>query len=744
MMDRSSLTFSLGTSSLLLSFVAILVAISLCYLSCRRSGYALPILRLEALRLLIITFVVFLLQQPEWTTEYQPDSKPRIDVYYDQSPSMKTLDMLSDADAGAEAISRSASIQNLTEKPAWEALSADYEILIEGMSDDQSEGNTSDAVKRVSSGLTNLSQPLNQSMDRREGLAGVVLISDGDWNDGPSPVDAASKLRGLRVPVFTVTAGSNKKLPDLELVSADVPTFGAEGKSVRIPLTIDSSLPRESIAKVRLLVDGTEDVVHEVRISPMGRTTDAIQWTPREVGDFVITVDLPVQGQEKISSNNTISLPISIRQEQLKVLLIESLPRWEYRYLRNALSRDPGVEVSCLLFHPGLDKVGGGSQDYLKVFPEELEDLSKYDVVFLGDVGLDESQLTEGQCELIRGLVEFQASGLVFMPGFQGRHFSLLPTELGELYPVLLDEQQPEGWGSRLPGHFELSERGRTSLLTKLADSSDDNFSVWEGLPGFQWYAPVVRAKAGAEVLAVHQDVQNDSGRLPLLVTRPFGAGKVLFMGTDGAWRWRKGVEDKYHYRFWGQVVRWMAYQRNMAKGETMRLFYTPDQPEVRQILNLSAHVMDDIGEPLQDGEVTALITSPSGDVDTVRLSGENDRWGVFRGRFETSEPGLHQVLLSCGETNAVLETSFFVQGQLNESIGRPARPEVLREISRVSRGRNVTPDELDLLMDAIAELPKPEPTTKRVQLWAHPAVAAVLLLLLTGFWISRKAAGLI
>ena len=45
-------------------------------------------------------------------------------------------------------------------------------------------------------------------------------------------------------------------------------------------------------------------------------------------------------------------------------------------------------------------------------------------------------------------------------------------------------------------------------------------------------------------------------------------------MGTDGAWRWRKGVEDKYHYRFWGQVVRWMAYQRNMAKGETMRLYY--------------------------------------------------------------------------------------------------------------------------------------------------------------------------
>ena len=50
-------------------------------------------------------------------------------------------------------------------------------------------------------------------------------------------------------------------------------------------------------------------------------------------------------------------------------------------------------------------------------------------------------------------------------------------------------------------------------------------------------------------------------------------------MGTDAAWRWREGVEDKYHYRFWGQVARWMAYQRGIASGEKMRLFYSPDNP---------------------------------------------------------------------------------------------------------------------------------------------------------------------
>ena len=210
--------------------------------------------------------------------------------------------------------------------------------------------------------------------------------------------------------------------------------------------------------------------------------------------------------------------------------------------------------------------------------------------------------------------------------------FSLLETELDDSVPVVLDDGQPGGWGSRTPSHFELTELGRRSLLTKLADTEEDNTEVWEGLPGFQWYAPVLRARAGSEVLAVHKDAENKFGRLPLLATRTYGAGKVLFMGTDGAWRWRKGVEDKYHYRFWGQVVRWMAYQRNMAKGETMRLYYVPDQPQMNQTLTLNANVMDRSGEPLQGGDVSARITAPSGKSRERRLRVGGRRVGRLHG----------------------------------------------------------------------------------------------------------------
>jgi hypothetical protein len=321
---------------------------------------------------------------------------------------------------------------------------------------------------------------------------------------------------------------------------------------------------------------------------------------------------------------------------------------------------------------------------------------------------------------------------------------SLLDSELGDLYPVLFDSSQPGGWGSRTPSHFELTELGRRSLLTKLADTQEDNIEVWEGLPGFQWYAPVSRAKAGAEVLCVHKDISNEFGRLPLLATRTFGAGKVLFMGTDGAWRWRKGVEDKFHYRFWGQVVRWMAYQRNMAKGETMRMYYSPEQPQVRQTMALSANVMERSGEPLPHGDVTARVVAPSGKAETVRFSSSGDEWGAFAARYTAEEPGRHEVTLSCRQTGATLDTSFFVQGAVVERTGRAARPEVLEEIARVTRGQVITVGRLGQVLDSLAAIPEPPPSVRRVQIWCHPAVTSLLIGMLGIFWVGRKVVGLI
>jgi hypothetical protein len=116
----------------------------------------------------------------------------------------------------------------------------------------------------------------------------------------------------------------------------------------------------------------------------------------------------------------------------------------------------------------------------------------------------------------------------------------------------------------------------------------------------------------------------------------------------------------------------------------------------------------------------------------------------VFQGRYVPSEPGKHDVTLACQQTSATLDASFSVQGQPIEQIGRPARPDVLQELAMVSRGKSVVPQEIEQIMDALAELPMPPPSVRRLQIWSHPLTGALLVLLLGIFWVWRKAVGLI
>ena len=43
---------------------------------------------------------------------------------------------------------------------------------------------------------------------------------------------------------------------------------------------------------------------------------------------------------------------------------------------------------------------------------------------------------------------------------------------------------------------------------------------------------------------------------------------------------------------------------------------------------------MEQSGEPLHGGDVTARITAPSGKAETVRFASAGDEWGVFTGRY--------------------------------------------------------------------------------------------------------------
>ncbi|MEQ8763245.1 MAG: VWA domain-containing protein [Planctomycetota bacterium] len=726
-----TLSFFGTTFSLIFAIGLVVIVSILSFTTWKRSGFKMGTAVLEALRVIIAIGIGITLNQPEWLETFEPEERPTLVVLWDDSRSMETRDVFDEEDSAQPARSRREWLEPLLEEERWKTAASQLDIVIEPLS----------AASGQEPTVTDIATALTETSEQHGNLRGVVLVSDGDWNEGGSPVNAATRLRMNDVPVFTVAVGNETRAPDLSIASLDAPTFGVVGKKLYIPYVIESTLPRPFETTIRLMTTFSGEIEQTVTIPAQGRLEDVIVWTPTEVGDGSLTLVVPDHPSESFTENNQRTVPINIRREALKVLLVESVPRWEYRYLRNALFRDPGVDVACLLFHPGLSKNGGGP-GYLDAFPATLEELSRFDVVFLGDVGVKDGQLTSEQCRLLKGLVQNQAAGLVFLPGRLGHQAALVDTELGDLYPVILDGLQPRGWGGRLPMQFELSESGRRSLLTQLIDGEQRNAALWAKLPGFHWYAPVERAKAGSQVLAVHSTESNRFGRIPLLVSRTSQTGKILFMGTDSAWRWREGVEDRYHYRFWGQVVRWMAYQRHMAGSEAIRLFYSPDRPEAGNSVMLNANVIGPGGEPLQSGEVLVQALAPSGKTETIRLMARNEEWGLFSGSFIPKEPGEYALHVTSRESAEELETHLTIAGVDPERPGLPARPDVLTEIATVSRGKTFETFDLEELMAEIGALPEPEPEVRRLRLWCHPVWTTILIVLLGFFWIGRKMSG--
>lgn len=704
------------------------------------------------LRMAAVALVILTLLKPERVVPVPQTEKPRVHVLWDDSLSTQTRDQPDPFTPGTAPLTRETWIRSLLEDASWEALRARFDIRLTPLS--RIPGAPANAEG------TDLHGALQAQMQSAPLPRAVVLLSDGDWNTGKNPLSAASSLGASGIPVFTMQAGSDVHLPDVEASALQVPAYSMVGERVAASFRIQNHLPREVRTRITLSTPAALLAERDVVIPALGELSETLAFTPQEEGEMRLRLEVPVQEGELNPENNTREAQLSVRRETLKVLLIDTLPRWEIRYLRNALARDPGVELRTVLLHPRLGPARG--EGYLSEIPARMEALQSYDVVFIGDIGLRGTSALGGNrdglsvegAQLVRALVEEQASGLVFLPGPEGHQRSLLDSALGDLFPVELDGAASEGGGTapaavsqgRAPdgeGHLELTLRGRSHWLTLLTADPASNESVWRSLPGFQWYAPVLRPRTGSEVLAVHDSARTRHGRVPLLVTRNAGLGKVLYMGTDSAWRWRRGVEDTYHYRFWGQVVRWMAHQRHLSHAEGVRLFYSPQAPQQGDTVQVHAALLDTLGIPVGNAEAVLTLTAPGGARETLPLNAGASAWGALSGTFKPREAGTYTVALESRSTGRSLTTTLEVRPSTAEKTGAPARSGVMREIALLSGGSWLSGAAVTTLPEKLRVLPEHPAVETRLRLWCHPVWEGIILAVWFALWAGRKFRGL-
>jgi len=702
----------------------------LAILQWRRRGGGASFAAIEGTRLLAVTLVCLALFKPEIVQEIPHTEQPKVVILRDLSGSMATQDVRT-----PDGVQTRAEWMAANATPTrWLPLAEKGQIAVEDFGAPPPANSTQEEG-------TDLDSALSGVLTRTENLKAVLVLTDGDWNLGQTPMVAATKYAAQDIPVYTIGVGSETPLPDLILDHSNEPAYGLLGDQITIPFHIRSHLPREVHTSILLSASTGETARKAVDIPAFGEVSDSLVWTPSDAGDYNLDLHLPVERDEAIQDNNDQYFRISVRVEKLKVLVVDSFPRWEYRYLRNALMRDPGVDVQTLLFHPGMQP--GAGLDYIPSFPADKAQLSQYDVIFLGDVGIGDNELTAENIDGIRALVEQQGSGLVFLPGYRGRENTLVKTPLNDLLPVDFNDASPNGLGTQGESHILLTPEGQGHLLTMLAADDATNAEIWKNLPGFYWCAAISATRPGAEVLAVHSSLRNDEGRIPLLVTRPFGNGKVLFMGTDGAWRWRLGVEDKYHYRFWGQVIRWMAHQRHLAQDETIRLSFSPENPRTGDTVSLLATVFDSSGFPITKGDLSARITSPSGAGEHLDMAPLPGGWGVFKADYIPRASGALHIVVKNDAGDQHLETDLNVEHSTREKVGEPANLAILRDIASLTQGASGATADLDTILNKISLLPEPHPIEQRMRLWSQWYTAVALLTLFAAYWTARKLSGL-
>jgi hypothetical protein len=127
--------------------------------------------------------------------------------------------------------------------------------------------------------------------------------------------------------------------------------------------------------------------------------------------------------------------------------------------------------------------------------------------------------------------------------------------------------------------------------------------------------------------------------------------------------------------------------------------------------------------------------------LDFTQLEGG---WGVFKSSFVAQETGKYKIEVASEPYNRHLTTELLVAKPVIEKEGQPINSQTLAELAALTRGASVSTGDLDRMVRQISLLPEPKPVEERIRVWSQPAWGAILLSLLTVYWVGRKWAGLV
>ena len=568
--------------------------------------------------------------------------------------------------------------------------------------------------------------------------AGIVLLSDGIDNAKSQRSEVVLQNLGVRgIPVYTVPIGLTDP-DDVSIRNIVMQEVAYSGDKVPVRVQIQSKGYERRTARLAVLLNDRRVSSRIIRFDG-GLQFEEVDFRVDvyEKGAAQIDVIIEPFDDEISTVNNRVSRSVRIVNEKVNVLYIEGNARWEYRYLRAILKRDPRINATFIASNVG-PEVARNSPEHIERFPNDREDAFQYDLVILGDV--DASFFTDDELRLLEELIRDRGASLLMLCGPMYSPGSYTGTPVQAMLPVRFDTEA--GWKKIAESVYPvLTREGRSSLVMTLENEVELNDRIWSRMAPMDQLPPLLSAKPGATVLAVLSDSTARDQSYPLVAWQRYGTGKCMSIASDRLWRLRYRTGDKYHWRVWSQCIQFMTLSRLMGEHKRIRLETDRSVYAVDGQCRLYAHVLDDSFDPVVQPVFEVYVLSIDGGQakQLVSLRPDKSQPGLYEGYFAPPDPGRYRLEANENDQRVSSTTEFQVTDVRQELIDTDMSLAHLQRIANLTGGASLGIRELSKLSSLVNDRLITTKVRSERPLWDNSLVVLLLVALLGAEWILRR-----
>ncbi len=577
----------------------------------------------------------------------------------------------------------------------------------------------------------------------------MILLTDGITTTGEPLAEAARFARRKSVPIFAVGIGSEQPVRDIEVRDLLVDEVVFVDDLVGFEITVSAAGYAGKTLDVLLKEKGKPGVLARSKVTIAGDKLPQkvnVPYRPTQTGDFEYSIEVEPLADEAQKDNNAQGRLVSVRKEEIRVLYVQAYPNFEFRYLKNMLDRDSTIKVHTLLQDADLEY---SEQDAsaIRTFPVKREALFEYDVLILGD--MNPQFLSATIMKNISDFVQEKGGGVAIIAGPRYMPLAFRNTPLAALVPVDIATAGDSADSQAIEEGFvmQLTDLGLASPHMQLGDTESQTREIWGNLPPLYWLLESRQLKPAVRVLAEHPTrLAADGRKLPIVCLQYFGAGKVLWHGTDETWRWRFRVGDVFFARYWVQAVRFLSRSKLLGKDRAALL--TVDRREYRrgESVQLRARFIDERQAPADDQGVTVVLERAGHQHRRVTLSRNSTNRGVFAGALDDVLDGKYHAWIATPTLEGQAPAAdFLVTAPPGEFERVQLDSAELRRATEETHGRYYTIASAGkLARDLPAGRQVPIEALPPEALWNRWWVLLAFLCLLTTEWVLRKRVGLV